>query len=185
MRPKSRELENWIAESTDKYLCECGCGQYVVPTRHRYYQGCSMRFIDGHQNRGSAHPNYRGGVVMAKGYVWILKHDHLRCTPRGYVKRCCLVAEEFLGQPLNYTEVVHHINADKTDDRPENLQVTTRQRHSSEHNRGEGNPAYRHDVELQDVQLLLGFGLSQRAAAVELKCSLATVKRRLRAGRSS
>ena len=47
-----------------------------------------------------------------------------------------VVAEEMLGRPLKCGEVVHHINGDKRDNRPENLRVFASQKeHAAEHAR--------------------------------------------------
>jgi hypothetical protein len=47
-----------------------------------------------------------------------------------------LLMEEILGQPLKENEVVHHINGDKRDNRPENLQILDRGEHTALHKRG-------------------------------------------------
>lgn len=44
-----------------------------------------------------------------------------------------IVMEEKLGRPLRPDEVVHHLNEDKLDNRPENLVVTTAREHGLEH----------------------------------------------------
>lgn len=50
-----------------------------------------------------------------------------------YSKRCRAIAELQLGRKLYETELVHHINGDKSDDRPENLYVCERNCHSTIH----------------------------------------------------
>lgn len=45
-----------------------------------------------------------------------------------------IVAEQKLGRPLKKGEIVHHINGDKKDNRPENLEITTVAKHNKLHN---------------------------------------------------
>jgi hypothetical protein len=45
-----------------------------------------------------------------------------------------VVVEDVLGRPLDRFELVHHVNEDKFDNRPENLRVLTPQAHSQLHN---------------------------------------------------
>lgn len=61
-----------------------------------------------------------------------------RGTGKGYVKvggrhEHRVVAERMIGRKLIKGEVVHHINGDKKDNRPENLVITTQSKHIESH----------------------------------------------------
>ena len=73
------------------------------------------------------------------------RHELLRTdggkTYKKYLGRPAhrVIAEEQLGRPLAPDEVVHHIDGDKTNNAPENLQVMSRKAHSSFHARQHRN----------------------------------------------
>lgn len=173
------EIVQWIQDNVNKHICLCGCGQFVQPTVHRWYQGRSLRFVPHHQSRGKYHGHYKGGQIKAKGYIWFLRPDHPRRTRRNYVKRCWLVMEEAIGRPLKPGELIHHKNGVKTDDRLENLEISDLVQHGKTHNAGSKNAGWRHDITAESVNALLAQGWSLRRIARHFKCVVLTLRRRL------
>lgn len=73
---------------------------------------------------GDKNPNWRGGrSITAAGYVIVRRPGHPMADCRGYVYEHRLVASEKLGRLLLPGEVAHHVNHDKQDNRPENIEV--------------------------------------------------------------
>lgn len=83
--------------------------------------------------------------IDRQGYVMVdapAGHPYARCKgtgsgrnggSTGYVREHRLVLERILGRYLHPCEIVHHINGDKTDNRPENLEIMSGSEHSRLH----------------------------------------------------
>lgn len=69
-------------------------------------------------------PRWRGGrIVDQDGYILVKAPDHPNCDRHRYVREHRLVMEQVLGRFLTPDEVVHHIDGDKQNNHPDNLQV--------------------------------------------------------------
>ena len=86
-------------------------------------------------NRGPKNPIFKGDYINKFGYVMIYEPTNPNSMKDGYVLEHRKVASEMMGRPLLPSEIVHHLNGDKTDNREENLQVMSRSEHSSIHHK--------------------------------------------------
>jgi len=88
------------------------------------------RFPEGRYKEKSS--NWKGGRRLVNGYIKVYAPDHPDST-QGAIFEHRLVASQKLGRRLTKDEVVHHINGNKQDNRPDNLEVHTRGEHFHQH----------------------------------------------------
>lgn len=112
-----------------------------------------------------------GRVVDSYGYVMIKKHSHPYAQSSGYIKEHRLVMEVELQRYLTADEIVHHKNRDKSDNRPENLEIVDMAEHRRIHNLEDKIYESKYDLELirelylegkstREIAKLIGIGKS-------------------------
>jgi len=136
-----RDFEIGYAKAYQKYMwvacTDCGKERWVrvlhgKPEEHR----CWSCANSGENNPmfGKRAPNWKGGEILWKDYIFVYKPEHPRSNGQGYIKRATLVLEEKLGRYLKEGYLAHHENEIKTDDRPENLEEKEHGEHTALHN---------------------------------------------------
>jgi transcription elongation factor Elf1 len=112
------------AEQPHPRPCEV-CGTVFTP-RDRFAAGrfCS-RACTYAGTKGTSSPVWKGGRTMNQGgYVLLRVPEHPYAQQHhGYVPEHRLVMEQKVGRFLEKHETVHHINGQRDDNRPENLQL--------------------------------------------------------------
>lgn len=88
----------------------------------------------GWKSDGKNNPRWNGGIKIHDcGYILIASPSHPFRDKQGYVREHKLVMEAHLGRYLSKDELVHHKNHNKTDNRIENLELTTRSEHKKKY----------------------------------------------------
>ena len=85
--------------------------------------------------RGENSQFFTGDRLNNYGYQLLYKPEHPNAYPDGYVLEHRYVMSEHLGRPLRKSEVVHHIDGDKLNNRIENLELMNRSSHMKLHSK--------------------------------------------------
>jgi hypothetical protein len=121
----------WSRRDGQRVPIKCArCGhEYVTfasTVRNEVFTGMCRSCV----HTGTNSTTWKGGRVMKHGYVYVKVYpgepfyDEM-ANNMGYIAEHRLVLAQHIGRPLKRTEVVHHKNSDKTDNRIENLELYT------------------------------------------------------------
>lgn len=130
-------------------LRDAGC---VFIAKHRHSMSAEARRKIGKAHKGKKITEEQRRAISAKnscnynglngyghtkkqnmGYVLVYVPKHPRAHKDGYVQFHTVIMERHIGRYLAESEVVHHINHDKTDNRIENLRLMDKKEHMSMH----------------------------------------------------
>ncbi len=83
--------------------------------------------------KGSASPNWKGGITSNRGWKIIKMPEHHRADKRGYVRLHVVIYEQHHNLCLLRWSDVNHINGIQDDNRIENLQAMMHGHHQRWH----------------------------------------------------
>lgn len=120
------------------WLCKCSCGknttvrQQSITSGHTKSCGHLIGEYSRNQPKGAGSPSWKGGKHLGDGYVFIYMPDHPRAKKNGYIREHTVVMEKKIGRYLLPHENVHHIDGNKTNNSPENLELWSRSQPSGQ-----------------------------------------------------
>lgn len=103
----------------------CGNKFLVKASRANKAHYCSVECYNKKRGMpGETNPAWNGGMVLdVHGYLLKkVEKDYPGANCKGYIRNCRYVWQETTGEILKATDVIHHINGIRSDDKIENLQ---------------------------------------------------------------
>lgn len=135
---RARDIGIKTTRGHTKYMrCECPVckkERWVALSNTRTSKFTGLCQQCNNKRQAKLHPHWKGGRVKTKaGYIRIKVYPddffYSMAGNRGYVPEHRLVVAKALGRCLHPWEIVHHKNHIKDDNRIENLQLTSDDRH--------------------------------------------------------
>ena len=108
-------------------LCECGCGEEV---KRRFKPGHNTRLLSAEEQGRRVELKSPNDPYLRRGR----RDDVYRKSGGRHVHRT--IAEEKIGRPLRPGEIVHHIDHNRQNNHPSNLEVMTQAEHCKAHGFG-------------------------------------------------
>lgn len=118
-----------IGRKVKETICQ-GCGKSYLARLDSAMKYCSNKC----QAQGKNNPAYRGGVIEDdRGYKLVRETygPHKSGKPYKYEHR--LIVEKQIGRDLHTWEHVHHIDFNRTNNDPSNLEVMSKAEHHKFH----------------------------------------------------